>query len=146
MKVKNNFKGAVCMREIDVVLLLLSMIFCHIVDDYYLQVGILSNLKQKSWWKDNAPDDMYKNDYIVGLLMHSFSWAFMVMLPISVYMLLHGIELNGNYIIPYLLNMVIHAIVDDLKANKKKLNLMQDQSIHLVQIVITWIIFIFIIK
>jgi hypothetical protein len=34
-------------------------------------------------------------------------------------------------------NTIIHAIVDDLKANRNKLNLIQDQLLHLAQIVIT---------
>ncbi len=43
---------------------ILLMIFCHIVDDYYLQ-GILAKMKQKMWWKENAPDNIhYKYDYI----------------------------------------------------------------------------------
>lgn len=32
------------------ILILFTMIFCHIVDDYYLQ-GWLASAKQKSWWK-----------------------------------------------------------------------------------------------
>jgi hypothetical protein len=61
---------------------ILLMIFCHIVDDYYLQ-GILASMKQKKWWQENAPDKPYKYDYIWALIMHSFSWAFMIMLPIA---------------------------------------------------------------
>ena len=45
------------------IILLLGMLFCHIVDDYYLQ-GWLASAKQKSWWEKNAPDELYKNDYI----------------------------------------------------------------------------------
>ncbi len=48
------------------VFVLLSMIFLHIVDDYYLQ-GILASMKQKSWWEENAPQRLYKYDYIVAL-------------------------------------------------------------------------------
>ena len=35
-------------------------------------------------------------------------------------------------------NSTIHAIIDDLKANKKKINLVQDQIIHIIQILLTW--------
>lgn len=58
------------------------MLFCHIVDDYYLQ-GILASMKQKKWWQENAPDKLYEYDYLIALLMHGFSWAFMIMLPIA---------------------------------------------------------------
>lgn len=46
------------------------------------------------------------------------------------------------YSISIVVNMVIHAIVDNLKANVKIINLIQDQSIHLIQIAITFLIFI----
>lgn len=68
----------------EIILVLVSMIFCHIIDDYVLQAPCLCNLKQKSWWEKNAPDQKYRHDYLVGLLMHSISWAFMVMLPIII--------------------------------------------------------------
>lgn len=32
---------------------LLAMVFCHIVDDYYLQ-GWLASAKQRKWWEENA--------------------------------------------------------------------------------------------
>lgn len=59
---------------------LASMLFMHVVDDYYLQ-GILANLKQRSYWEEHAPDSMYRYDYLVGLLMHSLSWSFCIILP-----------------------------------------------------------------
>ena len=48
------------------ILLLIGMLFCHIVDDYYLQ-GFLASAKQKSWWEKNNPNPLYKNDYITKL-------------------------------------------------------------------------------
>ena len=118
--------------------LILCMIFCHIVDDYYLQ-GWLASAKQKKYWKDNAPDKMYRYDYIWALLMHSFSWSFMVMLPIAFSL---SFDVNVLFGIVFVSNVAIHAFTDDLKANKKKINLWVDQIIHLTQIVITAIIFI----
>lgn len=119
------------------ILVLLSMVFCHIVDDYYLQ-GWLASAKQREWWEKNAPQKLYRNDYIMALLMHSFSWSFMTMLPIVGFTVLSGLSLSVAYAIPYFVNMAIHAIVDDLKANKKRINLIQDQCVHLLQILITW--------
>ena len=118
--------------------LVLSMIFCHIVDDYYLQ-GWLASAKQKKYWQDNATYKMYRYDYIWALLMHSFSWSFMVMLPIA---FLLSFDVNVLFGSVYAFNVAIHAFTDDLKANKKKINLWVDQIIHLTQIVITAIIFI----
>lgn len=123
------------------ILILLAMIFCHIVDDYYLQ-GWLASAKQKSWWEKNAPEKLYRNDYIMALFMHSFSWSFMIMIPIIAYLLIGDIGLREWLVIPYFVNMAIHCIVDDLKANKRKINLIQDQCIHLVQILATWVAFV----
>lgn len=122
--------------ELISLLILFSMIFCHIVDDYYLQ-GILASMKQKEWWKENYPGKFYKDDYLVALFMHSFSWSFMIMLVPTVYLLLNNIY-NIRIIILFIINLIIHAITDNLKANKRKINLVADQYIHVVQIVFTW--------
>ncbi len=121
------------------VLLLFVMIFLHIVDDYYLQ-GILASMKQKSWWEKNAPDALYKHDYIMALFMHSFSWAFMIMIAPVVYVLNSHIDfpILGIILLFFVMNLYIHMITDDAKANRKKINLIQDQMIHLTQIFVTW--------
>lgn len=116
--------------------ILFVMIFAHIVDDYYLQ-GILASLKQKTWWENQKSyKPMYKYDYIVALIMHAFSWSFMISLPILYFGFTKWIA------VAIILNTIIHGIVDDLKANKHKINLIMDQSIHIIQIVITWILFV----
>lgn len=116
-------------------LILTSMIFCHIVDDYYLQ-GWLASAKQKSWWEQNASEKLYKYDYIAALFMHSFSWSFMVMLVPTVYAILFD---DVWYPLLFVGNVLIHMFVDDLKANKRRINLIQDQSIHMLQILWTWL-------
>lgn len=115
-------------------LLLLTMIFCHIVDDYYLQ-GWLASSKQKSWWEKNSPEDMYKHDYLAALFMHSFSWSFMIMLVPTIYTVIVG-GVWSPFV--FVTNLIVHMVIDDLKANRKKINLVQDQSIHMIQILATW--------
>lgn len=117
--------------------ILFCMLFFHIVDDYYLQ-GWLASAKQKSWWEVNASDKLYKYDYKMALFMHSFSWSFMIMFPLTVYTIIVG---GTWYPALYIVNLIIHFIVDDLKANKKKINLIQDQCIHMIQILGTWILY-----
>lgn len=97
-------------------------------------------MKQKGWWKENAPDKLYKHDYIIALIIHALSWAVMITLPI-----LFASAWNPHWAVCLLLgvNLAIHAIVDDLKANKHKINLIADQSIHFVQIIVTWCIWAF---
>lgn len=112
------------------------MIFMHIVDDYYLQ-GWLASAKQKEWWEKNTPQKLYKNDYMWALIMHAFSWTFMIMLPIAVD---YHLYIDNIFMLVFTVNWIIHAIVDDLKANVKVINLWIDQIIHLAQIVITALI------
>lgn len=123
-------------------LLLLTMLFCHIVDDYYLQ-GILASMKQKSWWQEHYPNKMYKYDYIVALIEHTFSWTFMIMLPIIVYSYLLNKNIEAlSFLIIFITNTIWHAYIDNLKANKKEISLVTDQSIHFFQIFITWLSYI----
>ena len=124
------------------ILLLLFMIFCHIVDDYYLQ-GWLASAKQKSWWEKNCSNVLYQNDYIMALIMHAFSWTFMIHIPIIIYLFYYNININiCIFIIIFLLNWFIHAFIDHLKANLFKINLIQDQIIHIIQILITYFIYV----
>lgn len=119
------------------ILILVSMFFCHIIDDYVLQAPCLCNLKQKSWWESTAPDRKYRFDYVVGLLVHSMSWGIMITLPII-------IALKGelNYLWFFLpVNIIQHAIIDHLKANRRVINLVQDQSLHALQIIATWLFY-----
>lgn len=114
---------------------IIIMIFCHIVDDYYLQ-GILAKMKQKDFWSGNL-NSLYRKDYIVALIIHAFSWSFMIMLPL---LTTFSFKFNWFVFIVFFINLGVHAFVDDLKANKKKINLVIDQTIHIVQIIITAII------
>lgn len=118
---------------------LLAMIFCHIVDDYYLQ-GILASMKQRKWWEEHHPQKLYKFDYLVALLMHSLSWAFMVMLPISIY---RSWDIDGAFILLFIANTAIHAFVDNMKANWLLINLIVDQSFHMIQIISTFLMLIY---
>ena len=113
----------------------LLMIFCHIVDDYYLQ-GWLASAKQKKYWEENAPDKMYRHDYIWALIMHSFSWAFMIMLPVAFFM---NFNIGFEFVMLFVWNVFLHAITDDVKANSKKINLIQDQMVHILQIIATFL-------
>ena len=122
-------------------LILLSMIFMHIVDDFYLQ-GKLAQFKQKLFWTQ-FENPIYRNDYKIALALHAFSWSFCIHFPI----VLHILYCDGYYspiffLLSFVINWIIHIIVDDLKANQLKINLVQDQLTHIGQIIITWIIYI----
>lgn len=109
---------------------ILLMIFCHIVADYNLQ-GWLASAKTKEFWEQNAPDELYKKDYICALLMHSISWTFMIMLPIAYVM---NFNVTVSFVTYFVANVIFHMIIDDAKANRKYINLITDQAFHFVQI------------
>ncbi len=127
------------MRE---TILILCMLFCHIVDDYYLQ-GWLASAKQKKWWEQNAPNPLYKNDYIMALVEHAFSWTFMIHVPIVVYLIILGsLPKLYLFIVIFIFNWLIHMITDNAKANLMKINLIQDQWVHIAQIFVTWVVYV----
>lgn len=120
--------------------ILLLMFFCHIVDDFSLQ-GKFSFLKQKSWWIKACNDDglnyeKYKNDYKIALFEHSLEWSIAIILP-PIFIL------NANgwiLLVCVIINTIIHYIIDNAKANQLRLNLIQDQLLHFIQIIITFLI------
>ena len=121
---------------------LLLMFLFDIIDDFVLQPICLSKLKQKRYWieeckKYNLNISKYDTDYITALLIHGLSWSIMIHVPL---MFLGGIRDDFFLLLSVLLNTVIHAIIDNLKANKLKINLDVDQCLHVLQIVITWIV------
>ena len=117
--------------------ILLLMLLLHIVDDFVLQPVCLSKLKQMEWWKkQDEYCEKYKNDYKMALFMHSLSWSLMISLPLMFMANISDLWLTCAVIF----NMAIYFIVDDFKANRHKINLVQDQIIHLMHIVLTWII------
>ena len=127
------------------ILILLVMIFLHIVADYNLQ-GILASMKQIGYWEtsfikqgmsiDDFHKSMYNKDYLMALFMHSFAWTFLFMLPLMIVF-----NFSFLYIVTFIVNIVLHMYIDDLKANRLKINLVQDQLLHLLQIVVTWTLF-----
>ena len=123
-------------------ILILCMLFFHIVDDYSLQ-GWLSSAKQKKWWKQNTSSPLYKNDYIMALVEHAFSWTFMIHVPIVIYSVIYGLQPSIYLLlVVFTVNWLIHTITDNAKANLMKINLIQDQWIHIAQIFVTWTIYV----
>ena len=115
--------------------IVLFMILLHIIDDFVLQPISLSNLKQKKWWeKQEGYSDKYKDDYKVALAIHSISWSIMIHIPLVIMFPSLG---QLALLISFIANAVIHYYIDDLKANKLKINLFEDQMVHFWQICTT---------
>lgn len=127
------------------IVLFLTMIWLHIYDDYHTQ-GILAQFKQKKWWKENYPQDLYKHDWRIALYEHAFQWSFTTMLPLLVYSvwawketgLYHGLIWWTGLLI---INTKVHAEIDNEKANELKIDLFTDQILHILQIGFTIIYF-----
>lgn len=113
----------------------LSMIFLHVLNDFGLQ-GILAEMKCKSFWEDKG--SFYKQDWITALIMHAFSWTFMIMLPIAIYK--YSLQISFEFCAIFIANLIIHAFIDHLKANCKYINLVGDQFIHVMQMLGTFAI------
>lgn len=113
------------------------MLFMHGIADFNLQ-GCLADLKQKSWWKNFfILDDnkLYRTrfDYMAALAIHSFTWSVCIMIPLVV-----CFELTpGMFVWLTFINTVVHAIVDNAKCNKYNLNLIEDQLVHVIQMLVT---------
>ena len=110
---------------------LVLMLTGHLIADYTLQ-GWLADGKQKSWWgkvfNGNIPSK-YRFDYIAALVCHSLYWSIFVCAPFYE---------SRFFLAAILINSTIHAIIDDLKANRHKINLIVDQVLHLVQMLVTF--------
>lgn len=115
-------------------IVLILMLLAHFFVDFHLQ-GILADMKQEQWWKEQERyNSKYKYDYLAALAIHSAEWTLWVMIPLF---LLPHIDL-GIFLLLAALNMVVHSLTDNSKANYKDINLIQDQIIHLVQIAFTY--------
>ena len=133
-------------RDIFWLLLLLCM-WMHVLDDFVLQKACLCELKQRDWWQKLIGHEFkatkYAQDYIMALVMHAISWSVSIALPLILYSLYTGMALDCLFFwTACCVNAVIHAFVDDMKANRLMLNLVDDQAIHIVQIVVTVFIYV----
>lgn len=116
------------------IFVLILMLLAHFFADFHLQ-GILADMKQEQWWrKQEGYNSKYKYDYLAALAIHSAEWTLWVMMPL---MLLPHLDL-GIFLLLAALNMVVHSLTDNSKANYKDINLIQDQIIHLAQIAFTY--------
>ena len=120
-------------------LTLIFMVFAHLIADYPLQ-GWLAQAKCKDYWADKGGKCRY--DYVPALIGHSLMWSIALIIPILVIFDYDGM-FAWVFVVP---NALIHYLIDDAKANKKKLNLCQDQLLHLAQIVATWVITVLVVE
>lgn len=120
----------------------LLMILGHFIADFTLQ-GWFANGKQEMWWREQCADEdnmeferrwkKYGNDYKCAMFEHGLYWSLITFSPLFFFTQISAIAL----LIIVVANAVFHAWIDDLKANQFKINLIQDQLCHFIQIAIT---------
>ena len=120
--------------EVCTFLVFLLMIAMHVIEDFHLQ-GRMTDMKQKSWWEEYPPK--YSGDYGPVLMLHGMEWSILVSLPL---LLITGLNVPGIVLLGIVINGFVHAIVDDLKANRFLINLGTDQSIHILQILLIYLL------
>lgn len=124
-----------------IIIVLVAMFFCHIIDDYKMQ-GILASMKQRDWWKENAPDEMYRKDYLMALIEHAFSWTCSIHIPVLIYSLaVDSYKSPFIYVMMFAIDWFLHTIIDNTKANQHRINLIRDQILHFIQILATWFVY-----
>ena len=105
------------------------MVLLHVMEDFHIQ-GRMADMKQKAFWKPYG--EMYARDHIPVLLLHGFEWSMFVSLPI---LITSWSSVSAGFMAVVVANGLIHSLVDHLKCNSLKLSLVQDQAIHITQIV-----------
>ena len=147
--------------------LILMCILLHLFADYTLQ-GWLATGKQKVWWNEqidkmldmykvqigyNEELDPYKNkqridneherlkrkygcDWAMAMFEHSLYWTLVTFAPIIFFYHVNDWVVLGLVVI----NTIFHCVIDDLKANKFAINLVDDQMLHFAQIIFTCVV------
>lgn len=105
------------------------MVLMHVVEDFHLQ-GRMADMKQKAFWEPYG--EKYAWDHVPALLLHGFEWSVLVAMPI---MLAEGFGLPAWFYGAVALNGLVHSYVDHLKCNRLRISLVQDQCIHMMQVV-----------
>ena len=95
----------------------LIIVAIHVLYDFN-QGEHVATMKQKDWWKEHYPAKLYRHDYIIVLILHGLLWS----------------VCNGFILFFIIFNAMLHTLVDHAKANIKCINLLQDQLLHLIQL------------
>ena len=134
------------------------MIFMHFIGDVYLQGNSLSNAKRREYWERIEQKTGVKHPYshICFLMLHSFLWSFTTLLPILLKIIFYQmLIISGlipepssfqNLILFYLaavsVNTLAHGFIDNAKSNLKQIGEIQDQILHIIQITVTFILYV----
>ena len=116
---------------------LLLSLGLHILADFTLQ-GLFRDLKSWTWWGrmfdqlhlGNDHRSLYRYDYLCALLLHALYWSLITYAPLIWFSDLSDMAV----VVLVVTNTVVHAAIDNEKANTGTINLWIDQTFHFVQI------------
>lgn len=124
------------------IFIFISMLYFHIIGDWLLQNKEMNTLKYSSWWKQNNGFDLYRNDYLMVILIHSIIWSIGIFLPIIIFTVcsfdFNTIFYIGIFIL-IIFNTIVHSFIDNIYCNKGSISLITDQLLHILQIFINTI-------
>ena len=109
-------------------MILIMMMFCHVVEDFYLE-GCLA-------WMNTELRALQQKDYKIVLMMQSLSWTCCIFIPI-IYHIGHcgWMYEEVPFLVTFVLDWIIQAIVTSLKYHKGVISLAQKQIVNILQVV-----------
>lgn len=124
-------------------LILFTMIFLHIVGEFYLQ-GMLAKMKKKRWWYRHEPEDGGRYNHIAALIIHGYSWSFIVHLPFTgLIVLCDMFDCMAVLSLSLLSHAVLHALLANDRINHDFLDFADEQACHVAQVFIVWVTAVF---
>lgn len=114
-------------------LILFMMIFIHYLFDIF-SLNVIEKYKNKEYFEKTFPKKMCKYDYINYLITDSYLWSMSILLPII-------ININGHItwasFMGIIVNGIIRGIIEDLRINKKIINIFSANICYIFQIFVT---------
>ena len=113
------------------------MLLLHVLAEFILQPLALCKLKKKSFWEQPERQNGGTEASCMAITINSIMWTIMIMLPLMCCSLVEDLFI----LLVFLVDMAIHAFVDEYFTNRQMLTFATTQSIYLAQITLTFLVF-----
>lgn len=112
------------------------MLLLHVVAEFVLQPVALLRIKQKTYWEQPEHPNGGKDASAMAIAINAILWSVMIMLPLMYY----STEGDLILLLVFLVNMLVHAYIDEYTTNRHKLTFVTAQSLYLLQLIITFLV------
>lgn len=112
------------------------MLLLHVVTEFVLQPVALLRIKQKTYWEQPERPNGGKDTSAMAIAINAILWSVMIMLPLMYY----STEGDLILLLVFLVNMLVHAYIDEYTTNRHKLTFVTAQSLYLLQLIITFLV------